>query len=420
MQVSDLYSHVIGKAKWSHAHGRNVSHIVQSDIDAARLFSYGYRSQAIGAFHATREAIETEKSSGSDPRVDAHLHEAQLLLEQLEAKAVDPIPHDHRALISTLYSYDLWASSVDELLRKAGSCGPHPKLDNIRQLFLNNIQKITAGNGLYIANDLYLPKQGVFVVPNLDISIAPIIYGDHHSWNAAFLVAGRPGVSVHRHREGAEIHLGYSPVKGHTVLGSSFSEVEEGYAMPIPPMTDHGFFNTSGHDHVVPFVFGSLKMGGWGVYFDVEPRPGEEAKREKQPLESEAMNQSVFLERSIRQIKGGRGYLREVLVPAKGAGSPEIGGLELALTRVDRDSIELDSHHYRIVSVQSGKGRIRMGNVEADVSEHDHFGIPSQMDCIFTLTGADPLIFLDAMILPIPSAEGKALDGTVAEYSGHK
>jgi hypothetical protein len=403
LHVSDSYAHLIDKAKWSHAHGRNVSHIVQADIDAARLFSYGYRSQAIGAFHATRAAIEMERSSGIEPYVGEHLHEAHLLLKQLEAKAIDPILHDHRALISTLHSYDLWTNSVEELLRKSES---HARLVSIRQRFLDKIQRVTGGNGIYIANDFELPKQGVFVVPDLNISIAPIIYGDYHSWNAAFLVAGQPGVSVHRHREGAEIHLGYSPVKGRTVLGSSFSEVEEGYVMPIPPMTDHGFLNASEHGHVVPFVFGSLKRGGWGIYFDVEPRPGEEAKRERQPLESQAMNQSVFLERAIQQSKGGIGYLREVLVPARRAGSPETGGLELALTRMYRDAIKLDSLHYRIVSVRSGKGRIRMGNVEAGVSEHDHFGIPPGMDCIFTPGTADPLIFLDAMILPIPPEEG--------------
>ncbi|HSS98555.1 MAG TPA: hypothetical protein VLK33_16080, partial [Terriglobales bacterium] len=147
-----------------------------------------------------------------------------------------------------------------------------------------------------------MPDQGAFIVPNLGISILPLIYGDHHSWNAAFLSAQQFGVSVHRHLQGAEIHLGFAPTHGHTILGSSTAPVSEGYAMPIPPMTDHGFHNTSGHDHILPFVFGSMLMTGWGVFFDVEARANDDATRDVQPLDSEQMNKSVFLDRAIHRI----------------------------------------------------------------------------------------------------------------------
>ncbi|HEX4489480.1 MAG TPA: hypothetical protein VH088_24615 [Terriglobales bacterium] len=415
LHVSDPYAHIVDKARWSHAHGRNVSHILAADVDAARLFCYGYRSQTIGAFHATRVAIEAEdKETG--PYVDTCLYQARVVLEELEAKAVDPVVPDHRALISTLYAYDQWTNVVVEVLGKASARGTHPRLESIRNLFLQNIQKVTAGNGLYIARDLELPEQGSFVVPDLDISIAPIIYGDNHSWNAAFLAGNRPGVSVHRHHQGAEIHLGYSPVSGHTILGDSFSEVNEGYAMPIPPMTDHGFFNTSGHDHVVPFVFGSTKLAGWGVFFDVEPRPGELVKRKEQPLESEAMNHSVFLEREIAKMKTGKGFSRQVLVPAHRAGSEAIGGLELALTRAGRD-LEIPSDHYRIVSIQSGKARIRIGEAEAEVGAHDHFGIPADMECTLTPRGEEPVVFLDAMLLPVNKSELDPLENLVSTRS---
>jgi hypothetical protein len=270
---------------------------------------------------------------------------------------------------------------------------------------LQNINAVTSCNGTYVARDIVRPEQGAFLVPNLGISIVPVIYGDHHSWNAAFLAADQAGVSVHRHKKGAEIHLGFSHVKGHTILGSGFAEVTEGYAMPIPPMTEHGFLNTSGHDHVLPFVFGSLPMTGWGIFFDVEPRPDDGLQRQKYALQSPAMNHSVFLDQAIQRMVAGTDNMREVLIPAERAGSPAIGGLELTVNRVGRGQIDLVSDHYRIVSVQSGKGRVCIGDVESEVSDHDHFGIPADLKCSLTALGENPLVFLDAMMLPTRTTE---------------
>jgi hypothetical protein len=402
LQASELYAHLLDKARWSHANGRNIFHILQSDIDAARLFSYGFRSQAIGTFHATCVALEAEESETMGPYVKTCLLQARILLEQLEAKAGEPVPQDFRALISALYYYDRWVNQVAHVLEKASIRGTNAKLEIILQRFVQNIEPVTLGNGIYVARDRDLPKQGAFIVPNLGISIVPVIYGDYHSWNAAFLKADQVGVAVHRHHKGAEIHLGFSPVKGRTILGNHFAEVSEGYAMPIPPMTDHGFDNTSGHDHIVPFVFGSRTMSGWGIFFDVEPRSDSGVQRQEHPLQSPAMNHSVFLERALQSAMTQSGFSREVLIPAERAGSPEIGGLQLALGRV-HGKVDLASDHYRIVSVQSGKGRVRIGDAQTDVGLHDHFGVPVGLECTLTDLGDDPFVFLDAMILPIGS-----------------
>jgi uncharacterized RmlC-like cupin family protein len=413
--VSDDYAHVVEKARWSHAHGRSIDHIQASDIEAGRLFSYGFRTQTIGTFHATRVALEAEAGKGTGAYVDACLSQCCALLDQLEAKAVDPILPDHRALISTLYSYDQGTNQVDDLLTRVCARGTYPRLRTIHDRFLRNIQRVTAGNGFYVARALELPEQGAFIVPDLDISIAPVIYGDHFSWNAAFLVADRPGVAVHRHRYGAEIHLGYAPVKGHTILGDSFTEVEEGYAMPIPPMTYHGFYNTSGEDHVVPFVFGSLKMAGWGIFFDVEPQPVEPVKRRAEPLESPAMNHSIFLERAIRKMRSSQGLMRQVLVPAHRAGSNEIGGLELAVSRAGQGAMEMSSPHYRIISVDSGRAQVQIGNVESEVTRHDHFGVPAEISCQITPLGPDPFVFLDARILPVEAPQSHSLENLATD-----
>ena len=149
----------------------------------------------------------------------------------------------------------------------------------------------------------------------------------------------------------------------------------------------------------MPFIFGSLQLGGWGVLFDVEPR--DQTALVEQPLDSKAMNGSVFLDRAIVEMQQGRGCGRKVLVPAEHAGSRETGGLELAISRVDQPVMEPPGDRYRIVSIQSGKATVRIADVECEVGEHDHFGIPDQLACDFTPIGTEPLVYLDARILPL-------------------
>ena len=70
---------------------------------------------------------------------------------------------------------------------------------------------------------------------------------------------------------------------------SYHAEVDEGYAMPIPPKVRHGYVNDSTMQHHVPFIFGSLTRGGWGVFLDVEAQPIDLDKLEKAPVYSRQM-----------------------------------------------------------------------------------------------------------------------------------
>jgi hypothetical protein len=284
LRVSSVYADLLDKARWSHAHGRSVSHIESTDIDAARLFSYGYRIQTIGAFHATRAVIEAVETDRAVPDLELCLRQARTLLLYAEAKAMDPVPDDVRAVICTLYFYDFWVNETVCLLETAYARRADSKLESILRHFIDNLEPVTNSNGMYVTSDIDLPPQGSFRVPKLEIFIRPIIYGDHHSWNAAHLAADQFGVSVHRHRRGAEIHLGFREVEGERLLDRSSASVREGYAMPIPPESEHGFHNTSGRDHIVPFIFGSKQLGGWGVFFDVEPAAGDTPRCQK-PLD---------------------------------------------------------------------------------------------------------------------------------------
>ncbi|MBV9678370.1 MAG: hypothetical protein JO185_18685, partial [Acidobacteriaceae bacterium] len=367
--VSDAYDALLDKVHWSRQHGRDVLHLNQTDIDRARLFAYGYRSQTIGTFHATRTAVESAIHSVTNSHTRSHLTRATILLTQLEDEAIQIVPQDFRAALSTLYRYDQWTSDALELIQTAMACEMNPELEPIGRLFSSNLDSVIGTNGLYIANDTHVPQQGAFPVPNLGITIVPIIYGDFHSWNFAYLPSNQSGVPIHRHRAGAEIHLGRSRVNGFTVLGNCQTDVQEGYAMPIPPTVEHGFYNRSGHDHILPFVFGSLSLGGWGIFFDVEPRQEPTGTPCMRELGAPDMNGSVWLDRAVERIERADNNTREIVVSATRTSTTETGGLELSAARVGEDGVEMTCSSFRIVSVVKGKGKIRIGAVEAEVGE---------------------------------------------------
>lgn len=395
---SEIYRGTIEKAYWSHRHNRNVFHINESDTVLARLFAYGYRSHTIGTFSATRTALQAQLSNSGSSRCSDCLDRVTMLLQQLETLAVASVPSDFRALIFNLYYYDLWIGQVLDQLEAAYMVGSDRAIEYIKDCFLTNLQAISTGNGIYIASSAHVPELASFVVPNLNIVIVPLIYGDHNSWNLALLNAGGYGVPLHRHCKGVEIHLGYSPLKGRTFLGPYRAEVNEGYAMPIPPMTDHGFQNLSGHEHTVPFIFGSLIMGGWGIFFDVDPSSRDPSAAKLVGMGAEEMNGTIFLERAIRDASTWEKAGRQVLIPAARTYSPEVGGLELAVLRVQSNELPLTAGQYRIISVQTGRAKIRLGDSEAELKACDHVGIPADIPASIRRVGDEDLVILESLL----------------------
>jgi hypothetical protein len=323
-----IYADLIEKAERSHSLHRSPAGITAKDVGHARLYCYAFRLHAIGAFHATRLAIAALPEAG--PLSAAWRLRATEALSDLADQAMEGVPADFRAVISTLHRYHRGVERVLDSLRRDLQAAPHPVTQRIERLFRSCMEEISGGCGIHITQDTQAPEQASFVVPNLGIVIVPLVYGDHHSWNLAYLGGSIRNVPTHRHRHGVEIHLGYNPTHGLTVLGSARAAVDDGYAMPIPPETDHGWVNTSEQVHHVPFIFGSARHGGWGVFLDVEPRP--------QPIEhltrlvdrdSPPFAQMIYLEREIQQIETMRQSWRKILIPHTVTSRHGSGGLEL-------------------------------------------------------------------------------------------
>lgn len=227
-----------------------------------------------------------------------------------------------------------------------------------------------------------------------------LVYGDHHSWNLAWLDGERSDVPYHLHQEGVEIHLGYSPMHGYTVLGGAKAELTEGYAMPIPPKTRHGYTNIGNLRHNVPFIFGSLTCGGWGVFLDVEPQPIELEKLESTNVRSHKLNNTIPLEREIEKAAARFSSLRYPLIAAEVTDRDGVGGLELSIARITSRGLALCPERFCAVSVVRGRGVVAMAGEEREITAHDHFGIPAGVAATLRETRSEPLVILDAILKP--------------------
>jgi hypothetical protein len=387
---------LLDRIAWSRRHGYGIFEIDDDVIALGRLFAYAFRTQTVGALRAARLLLERLPTSHDRGR-------AIEALRGLEELSLTPVPTDFRAVISTVGAYERGVRMAQAALDDELAVTPAPAVALVRERLLANLERVTAGNGLWAASDLALPEQGTFKVPGITVVVVPLVYGDYHSWNSALVVAGSIGQTTHRHRQGVEIHLGYSPLVGRTLLGDRATPLDEGYAMPIPPLVDHGFDNLSADDHLVPFIFGSRRLGGWGIFADVEPRPRPAESFADAPLESVAMNHSVYLERAIERAAGWSRPRRQILIPVERTATAATGGLVLALRRVDPAGTELTGPHYRILSIRRGRGRLRLGPVECELGPHDHIGLPADLPARLTPLGAEPLIQLEATLEPAPS-----------------
>ncbi|HEV3340459.1 MAG TPA: hypothetical protein VG125_08880, partial [Pirellulales bacterium] len=330
----------------------------------------------------------------------AHLARASELLSDLANRSMDLVGNDARALISTFHHYCTHVARTVTALDDACGLLHFPALDQIRNQFVGHMEAIAASNGIHLTRDTGAPVQASFVVPNLGITIVPLVYGDHHSWNLAWLDGERSDVPYHLHHEGVEIHLGYNPMHGYTVLGDAKAELTEGYAMPIPPKTRHGYTNLGNLRHNVPFIFGSLACGGWGVFLDVEPQPLELERLETTGVLSHKLNNTVLLEREIEKAAAKYACLRYPLIRAEATDRGGVGGLELSIARVTKRGLALCPDRFCAVSVVRGRGVVAMAGEERELSVHDHFGIPAGVAAAIRETGDDQLVLLEAILKP--------------------
>lgn len=346
----------------------------------------------IGTFHATQLAIDARASALPAEAVVR----AKEPLADLAAVSLDPIAGDFRALISTFHRYD---TLLRRALRELDALGRHDaEMQTVRDRFLAHVERITQSGGIACTRDDEVPAQSSFIVPNLGITIVPLVYGDHHSWNVAFLAGDSASVPRHQHERGVEIHLGLGKLRGDTLLAHQRCEVSEGYAMAIPPRTPHGFANTSGHDHYLPFVFGSRSMGGWGVFLDVEPQPIELEALERVPRSENCLNGLVYLDRQIELAARSAETARWTLVVPHATFRSDSGALVLSIAGITGAGLTLPADGFRAVSVVRGSGVVQIGPCEQAVSAHDHFGIPAAAAARLRPAGREPLVILDAVL----------------------
>jgi len=390
------YDSVRNATEESHRNQRNLSGISDEIILLARLYAYGFRGQIIGSFHAAAQALGKLRPSLGESK------EIQTAIEQLRALgalSAEIVPRDYRAVLGIFYRYDQGITRVIGNLTQAINIQSSDELRPILVRFLRNMERVTVSSGIVISRDDEIPDQASFVVPSLGITIVPLVYGDQHSWNMAFLSGENLDVPRHLHREGIEIHLGMGSLHGETCLGGYRAEVTEGYAMPIPPGTPHGYVNLARYEHRLPFIFGSRRLGGWGIIPDVNPQPVDAANLVPVDVEAKEMNGTVMLDREIAAAAKGTGNLRRTLISGERTFSPIAGGISLSLSRIAEKEMTYQPERFQIVGVVRGRGKVKIGPAEAELAPHSHFGIPAGATATITALDQEPLVLLDAILV---------------------
>jgi hypothetical protein len=396
LKLHDNYQLVRKAAAESHGNQRKIEGISEEIILSARLYAYGFRGQIIGTFHATAQALEKLADLKT---AETETQQAKEELRALGALSVELVPTDYRAVLVNFYRYDQGISRVLENLDLAAKKASSDELRAVQAHFIKAIERVTASSGIVIARDDEIPEQASFVVPSLGITIVPLVYGDQHSWNMAFLSDENLDVPRHLHREGIEIHLGMGSLHGETCLGAYRAEVTEGYAMPIPPGTPHGYINRVRHEHRLPFIFGSRRLGGWGIIPDVNPQPIEAADLKAVSVESKEMNGAVMLDREIATTAKSTGNSRRALISGERTFSPLAGGISLSIARIADGEMIYQPAQYQIVGVVRGRGRVTIGSAGAELTPHAHFGIPAGAQATITALDQEPLVLLDAILI---------------------
>ncbi len=398
-EAHPAYTHLLEMACRAHSEGRNPNALTEQDIQRSRLYCYAYRRQAIGVFHATRVLLEAEvePSAACKP----HRLRARELLSDLANLSVELIPTDFRALLGTLYRYEISIHRCIQALREDAACGGGSAVQAAAERFEQVINSVRGSCGIELSRDDECPEQASFVVPNLGITIIPLVYGDHHSWNLAWLNPEQSDVPFHQHAHGVEIHLGYGPMQGHMVLGGARGLTKEGYALPIPPNTRHGYVNDSNMAHNLPFIFGSQRRSGWGIFFDVDPQPIDLSNLDAVEPYGPRMNHAVPIEQRIAAFARLPMPTRRCILPSSLTDRDGTGGIELHLIRApEKRSIRICPERFLACSVVQGAGELRMLGETVNIEHHHHFAVPAGIEAEFIQRGPTPLVLMDADLRP--------------------
>src|SRR5262249_40416727 len=144
LRMHPNYERLADLACASHARGRAPSGIDASDVALARLYSYAFRAQVIGAFHAARVAIAAIPTA--DPLATAHLSRASELLTDLANRSMDAVGDGARALISTFHHYCTHVARTVAALDAARERLTSDSPPRMRGLFVRHIEAITAAH----------------------------------------------------------------------------------------------------------------------------------------------------------------------------------------------------------------------------------------------------------------------------------
>jgi quercetin dioxygenase-like cupin family protein len=374
MKISKSYSSVIDAA-YDFVDYRKIDR-VEKWLRKARLYHTAFRSLDI-YIPAKKRAEELAASLSNMQR--RSLMKVIRGLNILNDARYHPCYRDHR-IFPLLRQYHEAISLVVEDLESLKEVNNESRL--LYEDFLEDIEKVTMGNGLYVVNWETPPKLHGIFYPTVNLLIGRLVAEENLGIYTVKVKAGGV-VPHHSHQNLEEIHFLQKPIRGIHQLGGEASHASQPDMVYVPKGGVHAFRNSEKEDVTFLFICGCEKTGPWDFVQDILP--------------TDTMEFPSVIEGNINEMGIELGSLMDTLStenidePVKvNKLSPETMRLTHSVVVVNERYHNENLNHGILFYVAYGKGYVKGEDEQVSLEKGSVFTLPKGIDC--SIEGDDRII----------------------------
>jgi len=353
-------------------------------IPAARLYDYGFRS-IVGSLQSVQQDIWSLYQTSQDER-RWYLKQVLGRLNELDTLMQLEVPNDYRAITVHFALHQEALVSIKTNLEKARSISEEG-LEGVYGNFMQAMQSVTEGNGVYVTNWKEPKQWNVLLVRDVGLRVVKLIYANRHSINLA-MIPDRCG--THLHQDTSEVHFSLEPTDGDQVLGGFRIHVEEPHAIPIKPGEWHAYVeNRTSRPHQLLFLTGSKDLLGWGIINDRTVTDLSKLSLRKLGSEDLEKVAGALLNKAIADAEyiGSQSTFSRELISAASTGGVTLSvvGIPDSWSNKSQDIIHV---------VARGTGKLVVLDNSVDLREGDVFAVPFDISYELKNEGSSPIVLL--------------------------
>ncbi|MEM2909763.1 MAG: AraC family ligand binding domain-containing protein [Nitrososphaerota archaeon] len=334
---------------------------VKNQIQYVRLYASAFRSLDVyrPIMGSIQEMMERDGLKGCERDVKTVLKGLALLY----TARYHQLYHDHR-IFPTFYQYVQAINLVEEGLASAkSSCAT---LKNVYEGFMDAVEQITLGNGIYVINWKNVPKYHFTLYKKVGLQIARLIASE---LIGLYVVKVKDEAPLHYHHFLDEHHFLPERVDGLHYLDGKVSGTTQTDILYIKKGQVHGFKNKEGREVAFLFVCGSEETGPWDFVQDIE-------LVKKEFPDKAFSNIDEIGGRDLHKTLEGVRTLRQNFYERL---SPNYMRLFHDIAKFHGEYMPPNKDKELICFVVEGNGTVEVEGRSCDIKPGDSFLLPSQM-----------------------------------------